>query len=317
MNIQHPDATNIYPYNRATIGVVTGYRAGQDFRTVGVPTGDAAHRITLAAGEYQVLGRYGEAVPGDLDGARFGRQVNADGTFSTANSPDGNMFLPTNAAGTEGYLYSNVESRPGGVSKLYIRKESQGEQHGNNPQQGQHEDGGKAGGKWRVIEGENVDFKSIGGVWNLCNANVTPWNTGLTNEEYEPVVDANWQKAVSGMTTYLGRQANPYDYGYAVELTPSDLGTKAVRHYTLGRGSHENSQVMPDGKTVYITDDHDDGVLTKFVADKAGNLGAGTLYGAKMVAANGGFTVEWVKLGAGTEKDIQAGVRTMDATFAK
>jgi secreted PhoX family phosphatase len=320
LNIQHPGANNMYPYNRATVGVINGYRAGVNFHPLGLPTGDDAHRLTVAAGEYQILGRFGELIPDDVNGARFGQRTNADGTFDIANTPDGNMFLPTNAAGTEGYLYSNVEARPGGLSKLYIRKQAGGGQEDSQQQQGQNQQsnqGNKAQGLWQVIEGENVDVKSIGGVWNLCNANVTSWNTGLTNEEYEPPVDAKWRETVAPMTAYLGRQANPYDYGYAVELTPSELGTKAVRHYTLGRGSHENATVMPDGKTVYLTDDHDDGVLTKFVADKAGDLSAGTLYGAKMVAQDGGFSVQWVKLGSGTDKAIQEGVRALDATFAK
>jgi len=39
LNIQHPAATNLYPFNRATSGVITGFKAGDDFTPVPVPRG--------------------------------------------------------------------------------------------------------------------------------------------------------------------------------------------------------------------------------------------------------------------------------------
>ena len=39
--------------------------------------------------------------------------------------------------------------------------------------------------------------------------------------------------------------------------------------------------VMPDQKTVYSTDDGSNTGFWKFVADKAGDMSSGTLYGAK------------------------------------
>ena len=71
-------------------------------------------------------------------GLRFGETVAADGaTQVVCNHPDGNMFLPTAEDASEGYLYTNFECEPGGVSKIYIR---------NN------------GESWDVLEGESVDF---------------------------------------------------------------------------------------------------------------------------------------------------------------
>lgn len=300
MNTQHPGAMNIHPYNRGTIGVVTGYKAGREL-ALDVPTGDDARRVMVAAGQYQVLGRVGEPLPGDLKGEHFGQPTFADGTFALSNNPDGNMFLPTNAAGTEGYLYTNIEARPGVISKLYVRQ--------------------TAAGSWQVLEGENVDLKSVGGGWNFCNATVTPWNTGLTSEEYEPAVDARWAETVSALTAYLGRQANPYDYGYNVELIPDGTGTRVVKHYAMGRLSQENASVMPDERTVYETDDYTGGVLFKFVADAAGDLSAGTLYAAKLaqVSMAGGLElrVTWVELGHGNDQEIAAGIRAIDARLHK
>ncbi|WP_368411896.1 alkaline phosphatase PhoX [Haladaptatus halobius] len=36
------------------------------------------------------------------------------------------------------------------------------------------------------IGGENVNFRDVEGTWNNCFGTVTPWNTPLTSEEYEP-----------------------------------------------------------------------------------------------------------------------------------
>lgn len=297
LNLQHPDGLNLYPYNRATVGVIKGFAVNRSFSSVPVPKGDDTRRLLLASGEYQVLGRTGEAIPGDFEGARFGQRTNADGTFNLSSNPDGNMFLPTNAAGTEGYLYSNVEARPAGASRLYIRKDARGD--------------------WQVVEGENVDFRPIGGAWGLCAATVTPWGTAMTSEEGEPAVSASWATAVQPMATFLGRPVNPYDYGYMIEMVPNSVGTKATKRYAMGRLSHELANFAPDRRTAYMTDDHDFGVLTKFVADKEGDLSSGTLYAAKLVqqAGSNSFKVEWLRLGASSDKEVAAAVRALNASF--
>ncbi|MFN8440198.1 MAG: DUF839 domain-containing protein [Caldilineaceae bacterium] len=113
MNVQHPSPMNVYPYNRGVIGAVNGYVAGDDFTAIDIPTGDAAHQVVLASGEYQVLARVGEAIPGS-DNELYGEIKDADGNkMMLCNNPDGNMFLPTDEAGSEGYLYTNLECTPG------------------------------------------------------------------------------------------------------------------------------------------------------------------------------------------------------------
>ena len=82
------------------------------------------------------------------------------------------------------------------------------------------------------------------------------------------------------MMQYLGRMANPYRYGYLFEVnnaaTASDYSF--VKHYATGRLSHETAAIMPDARTLYMSDDdsakYNDktyntasgGVLFKFVA---------------------------------------------------
>ena len=147
-------------------------------------------QVSVAAGSYQVLGRAGTPIPFDAQGLRFGETVAADGsTQVVCNHPDGNMFLPTTEDASEGYLYTNFECEPGGVSKIYIR---------NN------------GETWDVLEGENVDFSSVMGTWTNCGANVTPWNTGMTAEEYEPVAAVDgWQDNVASMSSTWASRPTP------------------------------------------------------------------------------------------------------------
>ena len=70
---------------------------------------------------------------------------------------------------------------------------------------------------------------------------------------------------------------------------PASDNPELVRHFSMGRFSHENATVMPDGRTVYLTDDdtvkytnakwntNSGGVLFKFIADQKMDLSSGTL----------------------------------------
>jgi len=301
-NVQHPSAMSKYPYNRGVVGVVDGFNTADDFQPIAVPAGDDILDVRVAAGSYQVLARVGGEIPNDVYGNRFGQVNKMDGSLKImCNHPDGNMFLPINEAGTIGYLYTNYECRPGAVGKIYIEKQGAG---------------------WAVLDGENVNFDDVYGTWNNCNASVTPWLTGLSSEEYEPIAVKNgWQKNVEDMTIYMGRQANPYDYGWLVELTPDSNGevatTRVVKHYAMGRLSYEMGRVMPDEKTVYSGDDGTGVVLVKYVADEPRNLGAGTLYAAKITQqADESLAIQWIELGRSTNADVYDAIRKLDTAVA-
>jgi secreted PhoX family phosphatase len=288
MNVQHPADTNVQPYNLAIAGVVTGFKAGDDFKSLSAPTADDMKRLTIAGGTYQVLGRAGDSMVGAPD--KLGEIMKADGSVLNAcNNPDGNMYLPMAKDGSEGYLYTNWECAPGGVSKLHIKQGTDG--------------------KWSVVEGRNVDFASVEGTWNNCNASVSPWNTGLTSEEFPPDVQEEWDRVwlpkVNDVKAHLGKDGSPYHYGYIVEMIPTDgMGTTLIKHYVMGRFSHEMALVVSDKKTVYFGDDGNDRVLYKFVADVEGDLSAGTLYAAKIKQDGDTLGLTWIKLGAGNNADI-------------
>jgi hypothetical protein len=290
-SVQHPSSMSAYPYNRAVVVGVNQFNAEDDFAAVGVPTGNAQRTLVVPTGvTTQIIARVGEGIPNDVAGQRFGQVDRLDGRMQLmCNQPDGSVFLPIDDASTEGYLYTNYECRPGTLGKVYIKKQ---------------------GDNWRVLEGENVDFASVNGTWNNCGTSRTPWNTVLSAEEYEPpATQDGWQKNVDMMSTYLGKQANPYDYGYLVELAPDPRGDSVnslvEKRYAMGRFSHEMAIVMPDEQTVYHGDDGTAVVLFKSVADEAGDLSAGTLYAAKVTQeADDSLSLEWIELGSGNDDEI-------------
>jgi secreted PhoX family phosphatase len=296
-SVQHPSAMSLYPYNRSTVVAINGWKADEPFESVPVPEGDAMHTLVVAAGEPQILARVGELIPADPKGQRWGQVDNMDGSYAlTCNQPDGNTFLAIDEQGTEGYLYTNYECRPGAVGKMYISHD---------------------GEQWQIAEGENVNFDGVNGTWNNCGTSLTPWNTTLTSEEYEPFATVDgWQQNVAEMNGYMGGQANPYDYGWLVELFPDPKGdlieTQIVKQYAMGRFSHEMAMVMPDGQTVYHGDDGTDTVLFKFVADEPGDLGAGTLYAAQVTQnADESLDLTWVELGSSNNDEIAEAIEAM------
>ncbi len=190
--------------------------------------------------------------------------------------------------------------------------------------------------------------QAVHGLWTTCAGSLSPWNTHLSSEEYEP--DAwlvmmrkakgsaltaaeltGWRAShMSLANTSLSKffefsrntldapntpeantTANPYHYGHVPEVTVNPDGTGSIqKHYCLGRISRELVQVMPDQQTVLMGDDYTGGALFMFIADTAGDLSSGTLYGAKMEQTSatygGTFKLSWIKLGSASSKDIKA-----------
>jgi uncharacterized protein len=116
-------------------------------------------------------------------------------------------------------------------------------------------------------------------------------------------------------TLYGIPTASPYQYGLTPEVTISMDGTTSVQKwYTLGRQSREKVQFFVDSRTAIQGDDGTYTFLSMFVADKAKDLSAGTLYAAKwnQLSPNGTdggkATLSWIKLGHATNAEIKAAV---------
>ena len=307
VNAMHPDEDNY----KATIGVINGVDWNNLAETVpeldaSSSAGDIWHGIRTSHGTYQVILQSGDAlseggVAGGIYAADDGNQI------LVSKKPDYNAFVPLNDDGTRGYLYTAWEDRPAGISQVEMEWDS-------------------GASEWNVVNSKMLNLSSINGGWVLCFGSVSPWGSPLFSEELYFDDTEHWNddsfryhSDQTKLEDYLGHYPNPYDYGYIVELeNATSAEPDFVRHLAMGRFSHENAEVMPDQRTVYLTDDGYDTVLFKFVADAAGDLGAGTLYAAKVDqdmtrdSAITGFDVEWMEMASSSNAEIQTWIDDYD-----
>lgn len=181
----------------------------------------------------------------------------------------------------------------------------------------------QATGQLSLVKYHNVDTSVVNGLWITCAASLSPWNTHLSSEEYEPDAfavgkDARF-KAFSKNLFGDASVANPYHYGHVPEVTVHPDGTASVvKHYCMGRISRELVEMMPDQRTALMGDDYTNGGLFMFVADKAAQLSAGTLYAAKWTQSSGlgagSARLSWVKLGHATSAEIERMANTLKPT---
>ncbi len=176
-------------------------------------------------------------------------------------------------------------------------------------------DQNKTTGQLKLVKYSPVDTSPANGLWITCGASLSPWGTHFSSEEYEPdaakIAD---NKEFAGFSSSLfgdPAKANPYHYGHMPEVTVHPDGTgSVVKHYCLGRISHELVQIMPDERTALMGDDVTNGGLFLFVADTARDFSAGTLYVAKWnqkTEENGGSAdLAWIRLGHATSDEIKA-----------
>lgn len=169
-----------------------------------------------------------------------------------------------------------------------------------------------------------IDFSSVEGAWILCFGSQTPWNTHLGGEEDYDLYFVPGEKQFK--TTQAGlkamsevyfrgqKQANPYHYGYPLEVAVDKDGrTDLTKHYQMGRGTWELAIFANDGRTAFFGDDGSYSGLFMFVADRANQPKAGgTLYAAKWVqtspdGSDGGTAdFRWIKLGAANHAQVKA-----------
>jgi hypothetical protein len=182
----------------------------------------------------------------------------------------------------------------------------------------------KASGRLRLVQYRPVDTRGVQGLWITCGASLSPWNTHLSSEEYEPDATLADNPVLRGFSRHLFGNpdtANPYHYGHLPEVSVQPDGSGSIRkHYCLGRISHELVQVMPDERTVLMGDDWTNGGAFMFIADAPRQLSAGTLYAARWQQTSGdgpgAATLAWIRLGHSSSAEIQAlvdgGIRAAD-----
>lgn len=168
-----------------------------------------------------------------------------------------------------------------------------------------------------------IDQSSEFGGWVHCAGMKTPWNSHLSSEEYEPdaksQVDKNGKLTASEYGSFLskywaGEYPNPYYYGWIPEVKIEQSNYSYTKHYSMGRFAHELAYVMPDKKTVYLSDDGTNVGFYMFIADREEDLSSGTLYGAKWNQTSsensGSANLSWINLGHTSDSAVRAVVAT-------
>ncbi|WP_428026484.1 PhoX family protein [Arcobacter sp.] len=281
------------------------------FSEVSVPTKDYEKRrvrptsaVTLD-GKTKKIGfntilRSGDKVGDGIYGMIFdvnGQPIyEKDGAVKISNSNDFSSLIPV---GDKLFMISHFETRP---ATMYLTELEQSKD-----------------GYLKPISTKNIDFSSVNGLWVPCAGSVTPWSSHLGSEEYEP--NAAKVKANGSINDYYDQMAdyyegnlqalNPYDYGWTPEIKIlNEKGdVNVTKHYAMGRFAHELSYVMPDEKTVFLSDDGTNVGLFMFVADKKRDLSSGTLYAAKWEQRSnkgaGSADLKWVNLGHSSNTQIK------------
>lgn len=218
--------------------------------------------------------------------------------FTTMLEKDGNLFV-----------VQHFESVPGAIYITSVQRDEDG----------------------RLIpkSTRSLDFAEQGGLYSPCAGSITPWGSHIGSEEYEPnagMRDAQGRiddryNAMAGFftgdaaRTDVLRRMNPYLYGWTPEVILLDGSgrTETRKRYALGRFSHEIAVVMPDRRTVYMSDDGKHGTLFAFVADRPGDLTSGTLYAARWQQKRAVLRessvvadLQWISLGHATEEQIES-----------
>ena len=264
--------------------------------------------------------------------------LDVNGNPFIANTPDANSLLKVEGAPATGkggnplYLVTHFE---------YVSTDSSvppKDMYGKAPMVMKLStiDQNQSSGALSVTALKNINMAGIHGLWIPCAGSLSPWNTHLGSEEYEPdarCLETNtcadlygkdsYLAALTSMNTYFGdtTTAKAYNYGLLPEVTvKADGATTVVAHRTSGRISRELLQVMPDHRTAYQGDDGTYTVLTMFVADKAGDLSSGALYAAKWTQTsdqNGGAAnLTWIRLGRATDAELDRMVNTDNIQFS-
>ena len=273
--------------------------------------------------------KIGEGIMGLLTD-KFGKALfTAEGKARISFNPDGNSLI---SVGGKHFLITHMEEAPGAIYRTKITVN------------------GKQ--KLEAADTVPVDMRGVGGTIINCASSKTAYGTHLGGEEeyamnsryadisspfyIDCLLDGSSKTTegmfhyfcnyIEGMKAYLhdetidkergynGKQFTPYNYGYIVELKPEENGSVEVaKHYVTGRYTPELALMMPDHRTLYMSDDGSFKGLWKFVSDRPieafSKNWEGSLYAAKLTQLSdkegGRFKVSWRELGHASDEEIR------------
>jgi secreted PhoX family phosphatase len=295
----------------AAVAGTKGAMPGLVFSGVHVPTRTADQLRTIVSAEARWQGRrfpitlqplahsgdaFGDGVFGGVVD-RSGQPIAAPGGPMVCNSLDGATLLQA-----EGALWSIVhgECQPAALQLSRVAQDPDS-------------------GHLTLSSSAPIDLAAVGGGSLFCAAEDTDWSSHLAAEEYD--VDASAvlpdgtladdYEGYNALAAYHGgslQGVSPYDHAWIdeVAILDADGATLVTRRTAMGRFSHELARVLPDGRTVYLSDDSRNGGFFLFVADVAGDLSVGRLYAARWGTGPAGAlgALTWVPLGRASEAQI-------------
>lgn len=238
--------------------------------------------------QYQVLFRAGDTV------------VTSAGKKTTAKGDnDLNLYFPEKGSSEHGHLFighethsvNDISGDGGGASWVEIRKSN---------------------GKWAVVgKPKAIDFSGVGGTLKNCSGEKTATGLVLSGEEFPPSSNTKLYRSRKGVVEF--RDTSDYkdlkrwqNMGWVVEIDPVKL--KALRKlYKMGRFSHEDVLIMPNNKTVFLTDDYSPAVFFKFEALKPNDFSEGQLFA--YAQSPDGKAGQWITLPM--EMDSLIGIRNV------
>ena len=240
--------------------------------------------------------KLGGVVFGQLVDINGKPMVNKDGSPNICDKPD---FMSLIQAGGKVFMINQFECRP---AAMYLTELNQD----------------VATGALTPVSTQPIDFSGVNGAARHCAGMLTPWNTHLSSEEdvrdaRDLIADKPSGKNVKRykqIAAYLaGKAASPYMWGWVPEVSILNGAgdTRVIKHFAMGRLSTEIAYVLPDERTVFLSEDNTNSPLVMFVADKARDLSAGTIYAAKWTQRGGGGGsggLEWINLGHATNEQI-------------
>jgi len=296
-----------------------------------IPYTTSRIRITDHAGKsreyplkYQTLFYTDGLIPsGSHAGQYFGGLVGADGKALLddrgqavlSDVPDGNAIVPDGQGGLRmltHFEYASMDSAGRNIYRHYpmFVGISGLEQDPEN-------------GRLNLRSFDKRNYREVDGIWTPCVLTVSAWGSQLSAEENEP--DARlWAMGMPGkkeglatlpyMQNYIREYpvqvSTPYHYGHMLESRIGAGGTESIiRHYSMGRFSHEKIEIMPDGRTSYMTDDKPFAALFMALADTKDDLSANALYAARWDQTSekgaGAARLRWIRLGHATDSEIK------------
>ncbi|GAA4902191.1 alkaline phosphatase PhoX [Ferrimonas pelagia] len=324
-NVRHPGGNNGTVddrYKKASVGVLAGSNvyateANKADEIPVPPNASTRQRVLGVDSEYQFIGVEGQEGLGVIDGLLN----NAMTQPMDSNQPNFSGLLSTGE--DSAVIVTSWGTVPGGISRIEVVRNAEG--------------------GWDPVDTEQVDLTGLrGGLTAATGIGVmTPWGTPLIaeTEAIETARNATtffeWNQPdpedpgralldlAAKMDHALGDGVfpNPYDYGYMMEVLDPNGDFEVIRRYAMGRVEYDRAIVMPDNRTLYLSQNAAGGAFYKFVAHTAGDLSEGTLSVGKVTQEEGkwfahpavtSFDIDWVELGSASEAEVLGWVSDFD-----